>query len=271
MPGNAEAQQLVCQMGRLNIRNGLGIISGMPNDPLPIRRRKLADDVEERVLALIQTGGLKPGDTLPSERELMARYKVGRPAIREAMQNLQRMGLVEVRHGERPRVVEPSIDGMVGQMTETMRHLLAHSETSLAHLKEARATFEAEMARIAARQRTSSNIDRLWQLFGQQEQAGLDSTRFLEYDGLFHRNIASISGNPIFESLSFALFNWLAHFHAHLVRKPGLEKLTLAEHRAIIESIEAGDPEAAGCRMADHLNRANALYHQDHYHYQKTV
>ncbi|NOZ32623.1 MAG: transcriptional regulator NanR [Alphaproteobacteria bacterium] len=237
----------------------------MTTDPDPIRRRKLSDDVEERLLALIQNGGLKPGDTLSSERELMTSYRVGRPAIREAMQNLQRMGLVEIRHGERPRVVQPSMDAMVGQLTQTMRHLLAHSETSLGHLKEARATFEAEMARIAAHQRNEEDVVGLRALLAQHQRSGQGSEKFLEYDGIFHRRIAAISGNPIFESLSFALFSWLTHFHADLVRKPGLEKLTLAEHQAIVDAIEAGDAVAAGQKMADHLNRANELYHQDNY------
>ena len=54
--------------------------------------------------------------------------------------------------------------------------------------------------------------------------------RFIHLDGEFHRTIASISGNPIFISLSEALFDWLAQFHIDLVSQPGLEKLTISEH-----------------------------------------
>ena len=90
----------------------------MTTEPAPIRRRKLSDDVQERVLALIRSKALRPGDVLPSERELMGSYGVGRPAVREAMQNLQRMGLVDIRHGERPRVAQPSMEAMVGNMAE---------------------------------------------------------------------------------------------------------------------------------------------------------
>ena len=69
-------------------------------DVLPIQRRKLSDSVQDRVLSMIKSGDLAPGSPLPSERELMSSFAVGRPAIREALQNLQRMGLVEIRHGE---------------------------------------------------------------------------------------------------------------------------------------------------------------------------
>lgn len=231
----------------------------------PISRVKLSDQVQRRLLSIIETEGLEPGDVLPSERELMERYAVGRPAIREAMQNLQRMGLVEIKHGERPRVAEPSFDRMVGQMSESMRHILVHSSTSLSHLKEARATFEMEMARIAANKRTPEDVAALKAILKTQESVRLISSSFLECDGRFHHRIAEISGNPIFSSLSQALFNWLAEFHFDLVRRPGLEQLTLSEHWQILEAIERGDADDAARFMGEHLNRANSLYHQDNY------
>ncbi len=194
----------------------------------------------------------------------MRAYEVGRPAIREAMQNLQRMGLVEIKHGERPRVAEPSVSRMVEQMSESMRHLLTHSPANFEHLKEARATFETEMARNAARMRSQGDIDRLTRIIDQQEAASENSLRFLEMDGQFHREVAAISGNPIFASLSEALFGWLANFHVSMVRQPGLESLTIEEHRGILQAIADKDVAAAGKAMADHLYRANALYHQQH-------
>lgn len=226
----------------------------------PIARRKLSHQIEERLLAQIQDGDVMPGDLLPSERELMALYEVGRPAIREAMQNLQRMGLIEIRHGERPRVAQPSLERAIAQMGETMRHVLAHSESSLEHLKQARVTFEMEMTRIAARNRTPEQVQRVRDLVEAQKKTKRSSPNFLILDGRFHLEIAQISGNPIFVALSEALFSWLANFHAHLVRSPGHEDLTLAEHDAILAAIEAGDEERAAREMSDHLNRANALY-----------
>lgn len=235
----------------------------MISESSPIRRRKLSDDVEDRLLLLIQNNGLRPGDLLPSERELMSEYRVGRPAIREAMQHLQRMGLVEIRHGERPRVAEPSMDVMAEQMSQTMRHLLTHSAATMQHLKQARFVFEAEMARTAARHRSADDVEDLRRILARQKAVREDASRFLQCDGEFHRRIAAISGNPIFESLAQSLFSWLAHFHIDMVRMAGREKATLAEHAAIVDAIAAGDVEGAGHRMSDHLNRANSLYRRD--------
>lgn len=229
----------------------------------PIPRAKLSDQVQTRLLSVIQAEGLQPGDALPSERELMDSYSVGRPAIREAMQNLQRMGLVDIRHGERPRVAAPSFDRMVGQMAETMRHVLVHSSTTLEHLKESRATFEMEMVRIAARKRTLKDISDLRNILSEQEASRLEPSAFLDADARFHHRIALISGNPIFASLSNALFQWLAEFHFDLVRNPGFEQLTLAEHNQIVDAIENADPEAAAIVTGDHLYRANKLYHRE--------
>ncbi|RYG88716.1 MAG: transcriptional regulator NanR [Alphaproteobacteria bacterium] len=227
----------------------------------PIARRKLSHQIEERLLAEVQDGHVQPGDLLPSERELMARFQVGRPAIREAMQNLQRMGLIEIRHGERPRVAQPSMERAIVQMGETMRHVLAHSASSLEHLKQARATFEMEMTRIAARTRTAEQLARIEAVLEKMKKTKPTSPDFLVLDGRFHLEIARVSGNPIFVALSEALFSWLANFHAHLVRSPGHESVTIAEHGAILAAIAAGDPDQASRLMGDHLNRASVLYH----------
>jgi DNA-binding FadR family transcriptional regulator len=223
-------------------------------------RERRSDSVRIGLLEMIDGGHAGPGALLPSERALMARFGVGRPAVREAMQSLETAGLIEIRHGGRARVAEPTVGRMVDQVGETMRRLLVRSPASLENLKEARATFEREMARTAALRRSSMDMERLRDTLDEQASAATDAPRFRRLDGRFHREIAAISGNPIFTALSGALFDWLSDFHADLVLAPGLEALTLAEHRQIVEEIARGDFEAAGIAMGDHLMRANELY-----------
>lgn len=227
---------------------------------IPIQKRKLADDVRERLMDMIESGELSPGDVLPSEREMMEGLGVGRPAIREAMQALERAGLIQIRHGERARVAEPSIGRMIDQMSDSMKHLLVHSSASLENLKDARLTFELEMARRAAERRTTADIEALTRTVDAQEACFGNAAQFRLVDGRFHREIAALSGNPIWPALSDALFRWLNDFHVDLVSVPGKERLTLAEHREIIEAIASGDPDAAARAMRDHLTRANDLY-----------
>ncbi len=226
----------------------------------PIQKRKLADEVRERLMEMIESGELSPGDVLPSERELMEGLGVGRPAIREALQALERAGLVQIRHGERARVAEPSMRRMIDQMSDSMKHLLVHSTASLENLKDARLTFELEMARRAAERHTPADIAALRRTVDEQEQIAGQAAAFRLLDGRFHREIAALSGNPIWPALSDALFRWLNDFHGNLVSVPGKERLTLAEHRSIVEAIATGEPESAAAAMRHHLTRANELY-----------
>lgn len=230
-----------------------------------ISRRKLSDEVEERLLELIKVERLKPGDALPSERELVARYDVGRPAIREAMQNLQRMGLISIKHGGRPRLAEPSMDLMIGSLDEAMRHVLIHSSSSMDHLKQARVDFESGLASTAALVRSTADIRKLENILERQAASIDQPLQFMKLDGEFHYAIAASTGNPIYELLSSAIFGWLSEFHAEQVRKPGLENVTLTEHSAILEAISAQNASTAAKAMRDHLSRANAVYSQNNH------
>ena len=67
---------------------------GNRQNPDRIIRRKLSDQVLDRLRDMILSGEVKPGDPLPSERSLMERFGVGRPAVREALQALHQNGLI---------------------------------------------------------------------------------------------------------------------------------------------------------------------------------
>lgn len=230
----------------------------MPTEP--IQRRKLYQEVLDRLQQRIRSGELAPGDHLPSERELMEAYGVGRPAVREALQELARSGIVEITHGERARVVVPTANLLIQQVAGGARHLLQTQPGMLEHLKEARVFLEAGVARMAAERAARADVERLRSRLEEQRAAKLDVDRFLERDMAFHREIATITGNPIFAATVEALFNWASEYYQSIVRAPGAEELTLAEHQRIIDAIAAGDPDAAAQAMRDHLLRANELY-----------
>ncbi|MFZ9574689.1 MAG: GntR family transcriptional regulator, partial [Limnohabitans sp.] len=124
----------------------------------PIARRKLYQEVQDRLLHRINSGEMRPGDQLPSERELMEFYGVGRVAVREALQELARSGIVEISHGERARVVVPTAHVLIRQMAEGTRHLLRMQPQMLDHVKEARLFLETGMVRLAAERATPADV-----------------------------------------------------------------------------------------------------------------
>ena len=228
-----------------------------------IVRMKLADQVLERLRGMIGTD-LRPGDPLPSERDLMERFGVGRPAIREALQTLHTRGLITIVHGERSRVNHLSPGLAAEQMNEIVGLLLSREPAHLDHLKQARRLFEAGIVRIAAERAEARDVAELRDLIDEQRGNAGDARAFVETDMRFHARIAAISGNPIVATVCEAMLRWLAEYHHALVRWSGKEEVTLAEHERIAGLIEAHDTDGAVAAMQAHLDRSETLYaHRD--------
>eukprot|EP01037_Dinobryon_pediforme_P011901 gene11901-11993_t len=232
----------------------------MSLDKTPIIRRKLSDEVFDRLKALITSGELQPGDAIPSERDLMERFGVGRPAIREGMQQLSSLGLLTISHGERARVRQPTAKSMFHQLDTAAHFMLSNSASSLEHLKQVRRFFELGMVRQAAENATPADIDKLQAILEQQRQNIGNPENFINADMRLHMQIAAMSGNPLFEAISDAMLGWLKRYHTEMLIWTGKEQYTLAEHTKIIDSIARNDPEAAEKAMIQHLDRSAALY-----------
>ena len=229
----------------------------------PIQRRRLFEEVLSRLIERIGSGEFKPGDQLPSERELKEQYGVGRPAVREALQTLERDGIVAINHGERARVLLPTAASLIDQMAAATHHLLSVEPSSLEHLKDARLFLETGLAERAAQVATQNpNLAGLRASLVAHEQSLDNLEEFPVRDMEFHREIAVLTGNPIFPALIEAMFGWLKVYYVDLIRVRGAEQVTIDEHRRIFRAIQAGDGRLAASAMREHLTRANTLYRQ---------
>jgi GntR family transcriptional regulator, sialic acid-inducible nan operon repressor len=237
-------------MNEAHMRSG-----SMDIDASPIVRRKLSDEVVDRLKALIAAGKLQPGGVFPSERELMDMFGVGRPAIREALQTLNNMGLVTTSRGERSRVREITAKSILQQVDDAAHIVFSTQPTSLEHLKNARIFFERGMVREAATKATADDIARLHATIQQQRASADDAEDFISADMRFHIQIATISGNPLFEGVSEAMLAWLRQYHTDMLIWTGNENVTLAEHEEILGHIERHDADAAENALVRHLAR----------------
>lgn len=233
-----------------------------------IVRRKLSDEVFKRLVEMIGSGGLKQGDKLPSERELMDDFGVGRPSVREAMQSLEKMGLITIRHGDRARVAKPSAERVIEQIDIPVRLFLSATTENLEDLKEARLVLERSLVRIAAQKATPEDIERLKQCLARQKTAAVDndSAAFIQADMDMHESIAAISGNRIFEAVIHSMLGWCSTFHESIIHWEGREQFTIEEHEKIIELIADHDPEGAITALTDHLNRTRKFYSRKNLH-----
>ena len=230
----------------------------------PIKRRKLSDEVLERLLQLFESGELRPDDEMPSERELMERFQVGRPAVREALQSLERMGLIMIRHGGRAKVIKPTEDGIFDQIDFSARQLLAISDQNVEFLQEARQVLETGIARLAVKKASPAEIDKLKEHLDSMRRNMDQPDKFLKADQEFHLTLARMTRNPILWTAMKAVFKWLSQHRADLLGVTGLEYLTVEEHEAILKNMIDRNPEGVVKEISDHIMRLNELYHNTH-------
>lgn len=225
----------------------------------PVRRRKVSDEVAERLQELMIGSELRPGDELPSERELMAMFGVGRTSVREALVVLHRMGLIEVRNGERARVTKPSAASIVDGMSTSVRMFLAQPRGE-SEMHGARVLLESMLARNAAEHARPADVERLRLALDANERAIGDLGEFARTDLAFHLVLAEVTGNSIFPALHGAMAGWLAEQRNVSLRADGAELVAFASHRAIYAAVAAADADAAEAAMREHLGKVHAFY-----------
>ena len=125
-----------------------------------LKRTRLFEQIAEILEHRIRGRDVMAGTELPSERDLMKEFNVGRTAVREALFHLQRMGLVELKPGARARVAAPSPAAVMSSLAGSARYLLSEPE-GIRHFQDARILFETGLIRDAARLATDDDIERL--------------------------------------------------------------------------------------------------------------
>jgi DNA-binding FadR family transcriptional regulator len=229
-----------------------------------IIRRKLSEHVVDKLREMIRSGELKPGDSMPSERVLVDRFGVGRPAVREALQALHNSGLITVTHGERSRVNEITPGTILDRSDDIARLLLNSVPSNLEHLKQARRMFELGLVRVAAEKATAQDVAELRELVKAQAERLGNAPAFIQADMQFHIRLASIAGNPIVTAASEAMLRWLFEYHASLLHWSGKEDITMTEHTRIIDLLEKQDADGAVEAMRSHLDRSLDRYEAHH-------
>lgn len=214
-----------------------------------VKVRRLYLDVASQIENLIVSGQIKPGERLPSERNLAVSFQVSRPTIREAMIALEIAGLVEIRTGSGIYVVprkEPRHESLLDEGPGPFEIL------------EARLVIEVETISLAAARITSAQLDALEKALSAMESEGGDGQGTELADQEFHCIIADASRNSALAST----VRWLWElrnkskistlFHQR-VREEGIHPST-DEHRRIFHALKSRDPMRARDAMRAHLD-----------------
>lgn len=215
----------------------------------PIKQLRISEEVTDQIKSSIIRGQFKPGDKLPSERELSEQFHVSRAVIREALWILSKTGFIVIRPGASGGafVTDMSFKNLISVFVD----LFLSEKISLRELTQARLLFEPEMARLAAKNITPEYAEKLRKAL---EIESLPSTS-IEEDVVrkqqVHLIIAEMSGNRFYEGIAIASFEALRSI---------IEFLQLdylhpeGAHQSMVDAIIVGNAKAAAQAMKDHAH-----------------
>ncbi len=225
-----------------------------PLPDAPHQRGRRADAVVDHLIELIVSGVIQPDQLLPVESALCEAFGVSRTVVREAIKSLEAKGLLRARQGvgtlvsanESWNLLDPAI----------LAAIVRHDERYdiLDQLIEVRTSLESSMARQAAHRATPADVADLRDLMTRLDAAVRKPDLLDDVDVTFHERIMLASGNQLGRAI-------VRTVHAEARRSPHyVGHSTLAhrrqsnrQHLAVLEAIEARDPDAAASLMAEHI------------------
>ncbi len=224
-----------------------------------IRREPMAAEIARRLVDYLLSGGMEPGDRMPSERQLAEAFGVGRSAVREAIAALSLIGLIEVRHGNGTYLKRPD-SPLLPQVLE-WGLLLGEQRTT--DLIEARQKIEVNIAGLAAERRTDDDLLALGRVLTRMEtesRVGGRTEVFVDADVEFHLRLAEAAGNSalrdVLSSIQALLRVWIGRVIAE-----GYRDVSYDEHVPILDAVRAGDVAAAEAAMDAHMRSATRRLH----------
>ena len=220
----------------------------------PIRPKKISEEIVKQIKQLISKGELKPGDRIPSERELSTMLGVSRPSVREAIMVLDAMGFLEARQGGGTYVralTESSIMDPLAKLVEMRDPALLRS------LAEVRMGLESWSAYLAAQRATDADITELRRLYAVMEKQAAKGGWNPDVDAEFHYAITAASHNSlqmhVLDSIHTLFHTTIQVALMEFYRQEGHIQKLLTHHREIMEAIAAHEPELARQKMMEHL------------------
>lgn len=214
-----------------------------------IRRDKVYEGVAKQIERLILKK-LRPGDKLPSERELAEKLGVSRSSIRDAIRSLELMGMVEPRQGAGTIVCEVSSDSLMNPLANALKH-----KRELIHeLLDFRKMLEPSLAARAATHASPEGIAEMEEILRRQELKLCAGESTIAEDSEFHYAIALASGNSLVLKVLDTLMDLLRDSRERSLQVDGRQKKSLAGHRRILAAIQRRSSEAAKKAMLRHID-----------------
>jgi GntR family transcriptional regulator, transcriptional repressor for pyruvate dehydrogenase complex len=212
-------------------------------------RAALSQQIAERILQMIKERQLKPGDRLPSERELAVAMSVGRPALREALRALAMMNVIEIRQGAGAYIT--NLD--TAHLIQHLDFVFSLDDSTILELFDARKIVEVGIIELAAQRITDEDITELEATLQKSLATMHDPEQFLFADIEMHTVIARIARNPILLRFIESIHQLGLASRRRTGRLSGVIGQSIVDHQRIVDALKARDPLAARDAMLSHL------------------
>jgi len=229
----------------------------------PIKPKRMSDLVFEQLRDLVFKGRLKPGDRLMTERELAENLGVSRPTVREAINKMVALQLLEHRQGQGTFVNSPEVSAARNPLA-----LLMGQDVSLVDLLEVRLGLECNAVMMAARRATGEDIQDLGKSLADMAEETKTGGLGTNADVRFHMGIAYATRNIVQIHIMKNFFDLLIHGIKENLQRlyevPGYQEVVAGHHSAIFEAVRNHDPDAGYEAMKVHITFViDFLNHQD--------
>jgi GntR family transcriptional regulator, transcriptional repressor for pyruvate dehydrogenase complex len=220
------------------------------------RAPKVSQKVAMAVVEDIVSRGLRAGDRLPPEAEMMERYKISRASLREGLRLLETYGVITIRQGQRGGPEIGSLDP--GDVARALSLFLRLYGATYRDVFAARLLVEPVLTRIAAEQQAPERMSALRALLDLESET--PAADYVEASNSFHQLLSGLSGNPVLDLLGESLRALYAErvFRGHALPEE-TQMLCHEAHPQIGDAILAGDGATAELLMAKHMADLNHL------------
>lgn len=219
---------------------------------------RAVDEIEVQIRSMLAKGQLKPGDKLPSERDLATQLKVSRNTLREALRTLERAGILELRKGATGGAY--IMHGSSGAIVNGLSDLYHLGAITPRQLTEARIWLSEIVVRVACERATNDDLLELEANIAATQRAA-DADQFNERQRLnreFHLILARTTRNPIIESTMEGVMGVLGLFIARIGARTN--PFTIPSRLRLMEHLRARNVEAAVQEITEHLQGLQEQY-----------
>jgi len=227
----------------------------------PIKKSRLYEGAVDQIRSLILAYNYKPGDRLPSERELAEQLSIGRPSVREALRILGAMGLIEIRVGSGTYVRDVSLLPYIESLITLISSRLKSQEENILKLWEVRRILEAGNVGLACSRMTPQRLRKMEECVGEMEKSLTSREVFISTGVQFHREIAEATGNEILVLIWNNLWDMILRSDLYRRRySPNFRMIhspqqALEGHKKICRALRKGNHRESLKAMEEHLKK----------------